>query len=776
VTLGLLAAAACVTVETVLAYPLERVAHASSLGTLYLLGVGAVSTLWGLRLGAATAVVSVLLWDHFQTPHVGIFSFQARDLLALAMFLGVALLVGSVADLARSRALEADARRREADLAAELARLLLRTQDLRSALPEAARRLAQTLGLPHAVIELDTVAGNEQQAALPLRDGTNRLGTLLVPADLAEPTQRRLRERIVPSLESLLRAARERQATGGALETSRDELRLLAEQQAALRRVATLVAHGVSPTRVFGAVAEQIGQILGAEFTEILRYGTDRAYTVVGSWTRSKATLSRRLGSRWPIEPRTVVEMLLRTERPARMRYGDDDSEVFMWLREHGITSVVGCPIMVEGRQWGAVTALSTGTEPQPADTEERMLEFTELVATAIANTESRDELRLLAEQQAALRRVATLVARGVSPTQLFRAVAEQMGEMLGAEFTEIIRHGANHTFTVAGSWTRGEPGLARPIDSRWPREPGTVVPLLLHTGRPARINFDHDHDHDHDGVIHRWVREQGITSVVGCPIIVEGRQWGAMVAFSTRAEPQPADTEERMREFTELVATAIANTESRTQLISSRARVVAAADETRRRIERDLHDGTQQRLFALTLELCAAENATPPELDKLRAKLHHTAQGMADAVKEVQEISRGIHPAIRSSGGIGPALKTLAHRSAIPVNLTVNADQRLAEHIEVAAYYIVSEALTNTAKHAHASAVHVTLNVQDTVLRLCVRDDGDGGADPNQGSGLTGLRDRVEALNGTIQVSSPAGAGTSLTVTIPIHNDLRAR
>jgi signal transduction histidine kinase len=247
------------------------------------------------------------------------------------------------------------------------------------------------------------------------------------------------------------------------------------------------------------------------------------------------------------------------------------------------------------------------------------------------------------------------------------------------------------------------------------------------------------------------------------------------MCAFSTKAEPQPADTEDRMLEFTELVATAIANTESRTELVSSRARVVAAADDTRCRIERDLHDGTQQSLIALSLELQSAQAATPRELDGLRAQLAHTARGLAEAVTELQEISRGIHPAILSSGGIGPALETLARRSAVPVELTVNANQRLAEPVEVAAYYIVSEALTNTAKHAHASVVYVTLNVQDEIVRLSVRDDGDGGADPDQGSGLTGLRDRVEALNGTIEISSPTGDGTSLTVTIPTHNDLPA-
>jgi signal transduction histidine kinase len=291
---------------------------------------------------------------------------------------------------------------------------------------------------------------------------------------------------------------------------------------------------------------------------------------------------------------------------------------------------------------------------------------------------------------------------------------------------------------------------------------------LLLRTGGPARVNFSGDDE----GVIHGWLRQQGITSAVGCPIMVEGRQWGAMLSFSTKDEPQPADTEERMLEFTELVATAIANTESRTELITSRARIVTAADETRRRIERDLHDGTQQRLISLALNLRAAQAATPPELDDLRTQLSRTAQDLAEATNELQEISRGIHPAILSSGGIAPALKALARRCAIPVNLTIDHNQHMAEPIEVAIYYLVSEALTNTSKHAHATVVHVDLDVQDRAVRLRVGDDGVGGADPDHGSGITGLRDRVEALGGTITITSPPGAGTSLTVNIPTHND----
>ncbi len=223
------------------------------------------------------------------------------------------------------------------------------------------------------------------------------------------------------------------------------------------------------------------------------------------------------------------------------------------------------------------------------------------------------------------------------------------------------------------------------------------------------------------------------------------------------------------MASFTELVGTAIANAESRAELTASRARVVAAADDARRRIERDLHDSTQQRLVAVGLELRAAQAIVPPELSELTGQVAKTVEGLTAAVNDLQEVSRGIHPAILSRGGLGPALRTLARRSALPVELDLGADRRLPERVEVAVYYVTSEALTNAAKHANASVVHVNLEANDATVRLSIRDDGVGGADPTRGSGLVGLRDRVEALSGIIEVTSPAGSGTALVVRIPL-------
>jgi signal transduction histidine kinase len=238
------------------------------------------------------------------------------------------------------------------------------------------------------------------------------------------------------------------------------------------------------------------------------------------------------------------------------------------------------------------------------------------------------------------------------------------------------------------------------------------------------------------------------------------------VAASSSLEQPLPPDTETRLASFTDLVATAIANADSRGQLMASRARIVAAADETRRRIERDLHDGTQQQVVTLILELSQVQAEVPPELE---GSLSRIAEQATDVLDQVREISRGIHPPILSEGGLGLALKALARRSAVPVELDLRTGRRLPEQVEVTAYYAVSEALANAAKHAHASAVHVELDAPDATLRLAIRDDGIGGADPARGSGLTGLRDRVEAVGGTFGVTSPAGGGTTLLIAIPV-------
>jgi signal transduction histidine kinase len=482
--------------------------------------------------------------------------------------------------------------------------------------------------------------------------------------------------------------------------------------------------------------------------------------TALGGWTSTGGYLHA--GTRFALEG-TVSGLVFESGQPARIdRYADAPGAALAAAREMGWRSSVGVPITVEGRLWGVLAAVSTSDQPPPPDTEQRLAEFTQLVATAIANTENREQLTRLAEEQAALRRVATLVAEGAPPAEVIEAVITEAGRVVPADAAGLSRYEADGT-TALGSWSRT--GGYVNVGARFPHERGTVGWLVYETGRPGRIGT-------YEGVpgdVSAAARQAGWRSSVGVPIVVEGRLWGVMTVASTTDQPLPLDTEERLAEFTELVATAIANAESRAELAASRARIVATADAARRRIERDLHDGAQQQLVSLALELRAAQAAAPPELDKHRAELSRAVDGVTSVLDLLREIARGIHPAILAEGGLGPALRTLSRRSPIPVQLDAHAEERLPEPVEVAAYYVVSEALTNSAKYAGASNVQVSVDVREGSLWVAVRDDGLGGADPTRGSGLLGLKDRVEAIGGSISLQSPHNQGTTLIAELPL-------
>jgi signal transduction histidine kinase len=349
----------------------------------------------------------------------------------------------------------------------------------------------------------------------------------------------------------------------------------------------------------------------------------------------------------------------------------------------------------------------------------------------------------------------------------VFAAIAVEVGQLLPVDSASLCRYDPGGMVTFAAQW--GTVVAHFPVGSRWALGGHNLATLVLETGRPARIDSYADRS---SGPLGASVREAALHSAIATPIYVDGRLWGLIAAGSILPQPLPADTEARLASFTELLATAVANAESRAALAASRARIVAAADETRRQIERDLHDGTQQRLVSLMLELRAVEATQPGELNALRGQVERTAQGLAGVVGELSEISRGIHPAILSRDGLVPALRALARRSALAVELDLRITRRLPEHIEVAAYYAVSEALTNAAKHAHASVVNVGLGGDDATVQLAIRDDGVGGADPARGSGLVGLRDRIEAVGGALTVTSPAGHGTTLRIEIPAESE----
>jgi len=544
---------------------------------------------------------------------------------------------------------------------------------------------------------------------------------------------------------------------------SGSQSRVLAEEQAALRRVAVLVALGVPPDEVFTAVTAEVVRLLPVDFARMGRYESDGAVTTVAASSKTDDHLpaGRRLAPGW----KNLGLIVATTGRSARVdSVADASGPGGVTARQMGVRSAVATPILVEGRLWGVMAAGSTVEQLLPADTEARLASFTELVATAISNAENRASLARLAEEQAALRRVATLVARGTAPEEVFAAVAEEVGQLLPVDSASMCRYEPDGTLTFVAQW--GGVGTFLPIGSRHALGGHNLGTLVFETGRLARVDGYADSS---SGPLGAGIREAGLRSAVGTPVIVEGRLWGLIAAGSTLEQPLPADTEARLASFTELVATAVANAESRAALAASRARIVAAADETRRRIERDLHDGTQQQLVSLMLELRAVQAAVPGQLGKLEDELARIAEQLAGVFDRVREISHGIHPAILSERGLQPALKALGRRSAVPVELDLRAGRRLPGPVEVAAYYSVSEALANAAKHAHASVVQVELDARDQIVRLAIRDDGIGGADPAQGSGLVGLSDRIEALGGTLHVTSPVGGGTTLLIEIPV-------
>jgi GAF domain-containing protein len=490
--LGILVAVLCVVAETLLADLLKQITPVRFLGIVYLLGIVTVASVWGLWLGMATATVSTMTLDYFFIPPIGSLTVdKAEDWALLAVFFAVALLAALICKLARSLAIESEARA-EADFSADLARILLHAPDLKTAQPAAARHLGQALKLPSAAIRLGAIPDDEHQVAFPLHDQGVPVGSLLVPASLPRATLRRLRDRVVPSMEVLLQAARERQR--------------ITDEQAALRRLATLVAHGAPPSEIFGAVAREVGQILQARHSVVMRYEPDATATAVGTWNTTMP-----VGSGWPLEKGTALELVARTKAPARI---------------DAIQATVGA------------------------------------------------------------------------------------GELLTA------------------------------------------------------------------------LRNMGINSLVGCPVTVGGRLWGAVVAGS-RSEPLPEDTEKRLLDFIDLLVAAIANADSYDKLEASRARVIAAADATRRLIEHDLHSGTQQRLVSLMLELRAMEATPPADPDEVRGLLCHATQSLDEALEDLRGIARGLHPAFLSRRGLEPTIKALARRSAIPVELNVCAD-RLAERSEV--------------------------------------------------------------------------------------------
>ncbi|HEV8152851.1 MAG TPA: GAF domain-containing sensor histidine kinase, partial [Solirubrobacteraceae bacterium] len=364
-------------------------------------------------------------------------------------------------------------------------------------------------------------------------------------------------------------------------------------------------------------------------------------------------------------------------------------------------------------------------------------------------------EVRQLADEQAALRRVATLVARGADQPTVFSAVTEEVAKLSGARTANMIRYQGEDTAVVIGAWSAGAaPNI--PLGAVVPLEGDTVGPRIVRTGRPARV----DSFEPGRGALDAALSELGFTAAIGAPVVLDGRLWGAVIVRST-TDPFPAGAEDRLLGFAELAAQALANAEAREQLSASRARLVTAQMAERRRLERNLHDGAQQRLVALSMLLRLANEQMERAPANARGQLELAQEELRRAVSELRELARALHPAILSDRGLQAAIESLCGVAPVPVDVTVELAREPGEAVQAAAYFVVAEALTNVAKYAQATSASVSVRDRDGGMRVEVVDDGVGGAERAPGSGLSGLADRVEALGGRLVVESPPGEGT---------------
>jgi PAS domain S-box-containing protein len=569
-------------------------------------------------------------------------------------------------------------------------------------------------------------------------------GAIMAGTSRAEP--------LPPDTESRLGQFTELMATAVANTESRARAERLADEQAALRRVATLAAEGAPPTVVLDAVAGELEALLDADQVELHRFEPrDGEIRVVAH--RGLDVERAPLGARLRTRDESVTATVRRTWQPARIENHEETDGV--------LRSSVAAPIGVDGRRWGAVTASWTSEESPPRDTEERISRFAQLLDTAIANAEARSEVERLADEQAALRRVATLVAEGGSPTAVFDAVASEMESLLGADGVTLSRYERDDEVTVVAH--SGPKAGQVPPGTRVRHEGENLTSIVRRTERTARM----EHYEETHGAIAGLVRDLGVRASVAAPIVVDGRLWGVTIANWQSDQSPPPDTEQRMLEFAQLLDTAIANADSRDQLTASRARLLTAADHARRRVVRDLHDGAQQRLVHTIITLTLARQALDTEDANAKSlvgeALEHARKGNA----ELRELAHGILPAALTHGGLRAGIDAVVARLDLPIAVEVTAE-RFPADIEATAYFVVAEALTNVVKHSHARTGEVRVFVDRGRLRVVVRDDGAGGADPH-GHGLVGMADRAVALGGRLDVESPAGGGTVVTATLPL-------
>ena len=535
-----------------------------------------------------------------------------------------------------------------------------------------------------------------------------------------------------------------------------EELQRLVDEQTALRRVATLVAAGANDVELVTAVTSEIAHLFGAQRTNALRWDGD-TIRVIGDWSAPDLPPTH-AGRVYSFGGDTITARVVNTGAPARVESRDDLQTEFARERwdELGIEASIGAPIIVDGRVWGVITASRTSRgDPFLPGAEDRLGDFAALVAQAIANSEARREVAALAEEQAALRRVATLVAAGRAQPDVLEAATREAARLYGAQAVYLVHWaGVIDEVVVDGGWNDGSDPVLEP-DELYHPEPGSPTLTVLETGLANRGDEPS--------------RELGHRCVIAAPVIVNANLLGALVAMRASEKTFPAGIETRLRSFGDLVAQSIANAQAQEEMRASRARIVRAADEARQKLERNLHDGAQQRLVSVSISLRLALAKLEKSPDEARPIVSAAAEELTRAIEELRELARGIHPAILTEHGLGPALEVLAERAPLNVTVANELEERLPPAVEAATYYVVAESLTNCAKYAEASAVEVRVARRDGVARVEVADDGVGGADVSRGSGLRGLADRVEALDGCLGVDSSPSAGTRVWAEIPV-------
>ena len=557
---------------------------------------------------------------------------------------------------------------------------------------------------------LDTINAMSS-VAVPIFVDDKLWGSATVVSDRPKP--------LPPTTESRLAEFAALASTAISSAQRREEVQRLADEHAALRQVATLVATGAEPEQVWKAVVAQLGELCGASRTGMVRYDSADSVSIVALWAADGE--HEDFPDRWPLDGNSLSARVARERTVIRIEDWDHvEGEIGAAVRARmSVGSSIMAPVFAHGGLWGGLVVHSAKGERLAADTERRITGFAELVSAALANATARAEVRRLADEQATIRRVATLVARQAAPAVICRTVAEELAVLLGVEDVRIFRYGDGDDTGDTGD---GDD-----------------------TGEPARL-----------------ARDAGPRSTIACPIFTGDRLWGVL----TVASPQPGRLPERVlppiSDCADLIATALRNTEAEERLRASRERIVTATDQARRRFERDLHDGAQQRLVALALELRASEKLDGKELAE-------AADEVDSILTDLRDLSRGLHPAVLSEGGLPSAIRSLVRRCPTPVRLVLPDPWPSAGDLaEIACYYVVAEALTNVAKHAHARTVDLVLDLDATTVRVTVSDDGVGGAGTAGGSGLLGIADRVDALGGTLSVVSPPGEGTTLVARLP--------